>query len=150
MAHGGLCIPALRFNAPSKKVAGAGAALDHIAASSFQQISGNFRLFLVGVAGPATPSSRTRSPGWLLLNFRLFSARSRTNVRDLDRLICGEPVALKRTDAGEALDKLPGPGGPFVLWLIDHGSRRKALSQRAADIIVKSLQEVRVEEKLAS
>jgi len=59
-------------------------------------------------------------------------------------------VALKRTDAGEALDKLPGPGGPFVLWLIDHGSRRKALSQRGADIIVKSLQEVRVEEKLAS
>jgi len=37
-----------------------------------------------------------------------------------------------------------------VLWLIDHGSRRKALSQRGADIIVKSLQEVRVEEKLAS
>jgi hypothetical protein len=41
----------------------------------------------------ATPSSRTRSYPSGPLNVRVFLARSRTNVRDLDRSFCGEPVA---------------------------------------------------------
>jgi hypothetical protein len=57
---------------------------------------------------PATPSSRTRSCAYPCLNFQSFLFRLRTNVRDLDRLICGEPVAAARSVSAESQSRLRG------------------------------------------
>ena len=61
----------------------------YIAARAFQQISGNFRLFLVGVAGfePATLSSRTRERGVRVEAKSLFRFKASVSTRTLRKYL---------------------------------------------------------------